>query len=42
VEDQQPAAGTPPRSHIDVLRDTVDLGRKLEPSQPAPTTSAER
>ncbi|TIQ01620.1 MAG: hypothetical protein E5X57_34255, partial [Mesorhizobium sp.] len=34
-------AGTP-RSHIGVLRDAVDLGRKLEPSQAAPTTPARR
>ncbi|MGX9142508.1 hypothetical protein [Mesorhizobium sp. 128a] len=26
------AAGTAPRSHLQVLRDAVDLGRKLEPS----------
>ena len=26
------SAGTPPRSHLAVLRDAVDLGRKLEPS----------
>ena len=34
------AAGTPPRSHIGVLRDAVDLGRKLEPSQTMPTIAA--
>lgn len=27
-----PSAGTAPRSHLQVLRDAVDLGRKLEPS----------
>ncbi len=27
-----PPAGTAPRSHLQVLRDAVDLGRKLEPS----------
>lgn len=34
------AAGTPPRSHIEVLRDAVDLGRKLEPSQAVSTVFA--
>ncbi|WP_198292709.1 hypothetical protein [Mesorhizobium sp. STM 4661] len=34
------SAGTPPRSHLAVLRDAVDLGRKLEPSQIVPTTPA--
>lgn len=34
------SVGTPPRSHLAVLRDAVDLGRKLEPSQVPPTTPA--
>ncbi|MER9949282.1 hypothetical protein [Mesorhizobium sp. M0047] len=29
-------AGARPRSHLAVLRDAVDLGRKLEPSKPPP------
>ncbi|WP_245440829.1 hypothetical protein [Mesorhizobium sanjuanii] len=32
------SAGPPPRSHLAVLRDAVDLGRKLEPSQTVPPT----
>ncbi|MER8824994.1 hypothetical protein NKH73_00390 [Mesorhizobium sp. M0938] len=34
------AATGRPRSHIDVLRDAVDLGRQLEPSQAASTVAA--